>query len=47
LIFTFCGRNSKIIMRWPYHVKIGNQPRLNGKLGHSTSRHAGDITGRY
>jgi hypothetical protein len=32
LVFKFCGRNPKIIMRWPCHVKIGNQPRLNGKL---------------
>src|SRR3984893_13201287 len=31
-VFTFCGRNPKIIMRWPRHVKTANQPGLNGKL---------------
>jgi hypothetical protein len=25
-VFPFCGRNPKIIMRWPCHVKIGDQP---------------------
>jgi hypothetical protein len=31
LVFTFCGRNPKIIMRWPYHAKIDNQPSSNDK----------------
>jgi hypothetical protein len=31
-VFRFCRRNPKIIVRWPCHVKIGDQPRLNGKL---------------
>jgi hypothetical protein len=31
LVFKFCGRNPKIIMRWPCQVKIGDQPGLNEK----------------
>jgi len=34
VVFKFCRRNPKIMMRWSCHVKIADPPRLNGKVRH-------------
>jgi len=41
VVFKFCGRNPKIIMWWPRHVKINNQPRLNDRV--SAQAAAGEV----